>query len=769
MNGIGKRLSASFLSRRSIRNPRPLILERLEDRTVPSTFQMRLTTTSGFNLTITDGDANDGTSTPGIISYVGAAGAFNLNVDSGQSKPFLGSAQSPAMRLTFLANKSANSPADVLTIEVSDQGFATSPLPMTAAVGGTRSGSVGQVTSQAFFDNSNAPFGTSGGSTPLETFTTASFNATDSLQVSGAQPYSLTERVVVTAGAGAGLTSGNMDLTSPPIVTVGDYVWNDSNANGCQDSGELGIAGVTLTLTGTDANNNPITDHATTDANGAYLFTEVPGTYTVSVDASNLASGGALAGYAASPTLNPSCGTALDSNPNPSATTPGTLTGGSSDLTVDFGFFQPVTIGDFVWNDLNQNGIQDVGEPGIPNVSVNLSDSNNNLVDSATTDGAGHYTFTEPPGTYKVAVVTPAGYLSTATGQGTTATDSNPSPSTVTLAAGDNDLTIDFGFYKFTGPTCFTITGGYLGLNPNIGLACDPVTFTICATGDNGASFTYQFDWNNDGIVDAQTAAGQPTTITFPADFAAGKYVPRVRTVDPSGTVSAWLNLTMPDQTLTVYTAVLANGNLYVGGTNGNDNIFVDTTYSANVTVRINGVNIPNPKGGPFTISAGGHVVVKACAGDDVIQTPGFTSAEVYGGPGNDSIYGSSVGDVFYGNEGNDYLTGGLGDDVLIGGMGRDNLVGGDGNDILVGGEIIDAYYKQYSVLRAMSAAWSASPATNTGPSVLAKASVTADGSGSSEIDLLTGGHGADGFVAMLNDLLLDYNPLTDKDKRWLY
>ena len=82
----------------------------------------------------------------------------------------------------------------------------------------------------------------------------------------------------------------------------------------------MGIAGVTLTLTGTNGSGGSVTDHATTDATGHYLFTEAPGTYTVTVDASNFASGGALFGFNASPTLNPSCGTALDSNPNPSGT-----------------------------------------------------------------------------------------------------------------------------------------------------------------------------------------------------------------------------------------------------------------------------------------------------------------------------------------------------------------------------------------------------------------------------------------------------------------
>src|SRR5262249_18608282 len=138
------------------------------------------------------------------------------------------------------------------------------------------------------------------------------------------------------------LPGGASDLTLDfgyfKKVTIGDFVWNDTNGNGCQDAGELGIPGVTLTLTGTDGFGNPVTDHQTTDASGLYLFTKAPGTYTLTVDASNFAAGGALAGFTASPTLNPACGTALASTPNPTGTPPGTLPGGASDLTVDFGY-----------------------------------------------------------------------------------------------------------------------------------------------------------------------------------------------------------------------------------------------------------------------------------------------------------------------------------------------------------------------------------------------------------------------------------------------
>ena len=120
------------------------------------------------------------------------------------------------MALSFNATKFAGSAADAVTVEISDQGFTTSPLAMTAQVGGTLSGSVSQVTSQAFFDNGNASFGTGGGSSALETFTTGSFNATDPLAVGGATPYSLTERVVVSGGVGGGISTGSFELSSPP-------------------------------------------------------------------------------------------------------------------------------------------------------------------------------------------------------------------------------------------------------------------------------------------------------------------------------------------------------------------------------------------------------------------------------------------------------------------------------------------------------------------------------------------------------------------------
>ena len=55
------------------------------------------------------------------------------------------------------------------------------------------------------------------------------------------------------------------------------------------------------------------------------------------------------------------------------------------------------SIGDYVWIDNNTNGIQDAGEPGLPNVEVVLYDSVLNILDSKYTDDSGYYHFNKIP------------------------------------------------------------------------------------------------------------------------------------------------------------------------------------------------------------------------------------------------------------------------------------------------------------------------------------------------------------------------------------
>jgi len=120
-------------------------------------------------------------------------------------------------------------------------------------------------------------------------------------------------------------------------------------------------------------------------------------------------------------------------------------------------------IGDFVWNDLNCDGIQDSGEPGIAGVTVTLKDlASGTVLATTTTDASGFYWFANLCfGDYRVEVTTPSGFTPSPVGVGSDITiDSNPNPSDVKLdIEKQKDVWVDFGFCS-TGPGCGRMTGG---------------------------------------------------------------------------------------------------------------------------------------------------------------------------------------------------------------------------------------------------------------------------------------------------------------------
>ena len=110
-------------------------------------------------------------------------------------------------------------------------------------------------------------------------------------------------------------------------------------------------------------------------------------------------------------------------------------------------------IGDYVWEDKNFNGIQDGGETGIGGVTVKLYSANGTFLRSTTTDGAGKYGFDVEAGSYKVEVIKPNGYFVTKQDQGSNdGKDSDINSSgmtgTITVTAGQDNLTIDAGLYR---------------------------------------------------------------------------------------------------------------------------------------------------------------------------------------------------------------------------------------------------------------------------------------------------------------------------------
>ncbi|MEW6427154.1 MAG: SdrD B-like domain-containing protein, partial [Thermodesulfobacteriota bacterium] len=233
-----------------------------------------------------------------------------------------------------------------------------------------------------------------------------------------------------------------------PNAALGDRVWNDANINGVQDNGETGIAGATVNLR--DCGGALIAT-ATTDANGNYLFAGLaPGGYTVDFvnpDGSVWARSTADAGGDDS----------LDSDAGATGMTGCyTLAAGESNLTVDAGFYKKAALGDRVWNDANNNGVQDNGETGIAGATVNLRDCSGALIATTTTDANGNYLFAGlAPGSYTVDFVNPDGSVwarSTADAGGDDSLDSDAGATGMTgcytLAAGESNLTVDAGFYK---------------------------------------------------------------------------------------------------------------------------------------------------------------------------------------------------------------------------------------------------------------------------------------------------------------------------------
>ena len=286
--------------------------------------------------------------------------------------------------------------------------------------------------------------------------------------------------------------------------TIGDLVFNDPNGNGVQDPGETGVAGVTLTLSGTDTNNNPVSQTVVTNAAGNYQFTALnPGTYTV--------------------TATPPPGSVV-TNTNPQTVT---LTAGQSILTADFGIRQnPGTIGDTVFNDLNGNGIQDPGEAGIARATLTLRNSAGTIVGTLVTDANGNYQFTSvPPGNnYTVTVTPPAGFSNT-----------TPLVQTIaTLNPGQNVPTIDFGLRQLPGTIGDFVfndvnNDGVQDPSETAGISGVTLTLrdqagTVVATTTTNAAGTYQFTNVIPGnyTVTATAPAGSRVTTPTPLSVTLG-------------------------------------------------------------------------------------------------------------------------------------------------------------------------------------------------------------------------------------------------------
>ena len=226
---------------------------------------------------------------------------------------------------------------------------------------------------------------------------------------------------------------------TPVPVSIGNFVWDDLDMDGIQD-GEPGLGGVTVQLW--NASRTLMINEYTTGPAGFYQVTAPgPGDYRIRAILP-----GAFDSFSPKHQGND---ITKDSDIHPS----GTYIGFSdiftipintvSDFTYDVGIIvfgtatptpppNPINLGNFVWHDLNQNGIQDAGENGISGVNVQLWNSTKTqMINQYTTGASGLYQLTAPyQGDYRIFFLPPSGSSFSPKDQGANDdkdSDANPS------------------------------------------------------------------------------------------------------------------------------------------------------------------------------------------------------------------------------------------------------------------------------------------------------------------------------------------------------
>ena len=203
--------------------------------------------------------------------------------------------------------------------------------------------------------------------------------------------------------------SDSRTFTIQPAGTLSNRVWNDLDGDGVQDPDEPGITGVMVQATAA----NSISYAAPTDATGIYAFALLPaGAYTLTVDESTIPSQYEFVTTARVHTATVVEGLAAQST--------------TADSDADFGYkARSISLGDTIWYDADGDGVQDSGEPGLGNITLDLylddGDSvfepvpalgSDSYVGSTVSNAAGAYMLDVPvAGTYFVDVTDDYGLL----------------------------------------------------------------------------------------------------------------------------------------------------------------------------------------------------------------------------------------------------------------------------------------------------------------------------------------------------------------------
>lgn len=428
--------------------------------------------------------------------------------------------------------------------------------------------------------------------TSLSKFTAADYNAWSEAVSNGAQPQwrQFTWRFRVAPGATAsqidtaslvlsgGSSTGPVvadfvslcQLSSTSSLALGNQVWTDANNNGLKDSNELGRSGVTVQLyssgdlTAGNADDVFITS-ATTSTTGNFQFSNLnEGRYVLKVTPpSGLPLTGGTPVTADNQVNNDNNGSQPGGQGTALFSPVITLTSGlepvndgddsaDTDLSVDFGLFSGITVGNQVWADTNNDGVYDsTAEQGISGLTVQLLNQADEVVATTTTNSTGAYSLLAyQPGIYRLRIPAPSSTYPLASpvadqndnGEDNDSNALQPggvgtavfSPTfTLTAAsepgsAGTTNVenTLDFGFRA-----CPTIV-----VNPGVlGAATRNLTYSVTLS-STGGSGTYSYTLTTGSLPEGitLTSAGQLSGAVSSGAFL-GDYPFTVRSTDATG------------------------------------------------------------------------------------------------------------------------------------------------------------------------------------------------------------------------------------------
>jgi len=189
---------------------------------------------------------------------------------------------------------------------------------------------------------------------------------------------------------------------------IGNAIWYDANGDQVKSgSSEAGIANVSVQLW-VDFNNDgtyQLLSTQTSDASGNYYFDNLPdGNYRVVVDSTDTDLPTDALGNRFKPTTSSFYNVVIDEGV---VTSLNGVACNNCDQNVDFGFVNKAIVGDFLFWDANQNGLQDWTETGIPNITVKIFNEANTLIATTlTSNGSGGF----PVGFYSFANLEPGNY-----------------------------------------------------------------------------------------------------------------------------------------------------------------------------------------------------------------------------------------------------------------------------------------------------------------------------------------------------------------------